>query len=103
MDVLNDPFVRELVRGTRAAHTELLYGAVSDKSTYGTEEHVVRLSRVLTATRSALFVIGDASEENADEVILGAALNVVLDGALTLLDERLHAERDDGTRPVVQH
>ena len=40
VQLLDDPFVRELMDGARA-RTELLDGAVRDVSSYGTEEHVV--------------------------------------------------------------
>ncbi len=97
VDVLDDPFVRELMGGVRV-HTELLYSAARDASIYGTEDHVVTLSRILAATMSELFASADDAEEDADEGILRAALALVLDDAVTLLEEgpMLGEEKETG-------
>ena len=99
VDMLDDPFVRELVVGTR---TERLYRAVRDVSAYGTDEHVVKLSRVLTETANGLLSIESDAQEDADEVILRAALELVLAGAVTLLDEPLRAGRGKQAQDFVQ-
>ncbi len=100
VDVLDDPFVRELMDGV-GAHTESLHRAVRDASIYETEDQVLTLSRVLTATRSGLRA--SAEDEGADE-ILRAALALVLDDAATLLEQSLPgAEREKRVRDAVQH
>ncbi len=94
VDVLDDPFVRELMDGV-GAHTESLHRAVRDASIYETEAYVLTLSRVLTATRSRL--LASAEDEGADEEILRAALVLVLDDAASLLEQSLPgAERENG-------
>ncbi len=103
VDVLDDPFVRELMDGV-GAHTESLHRAVRDASIYKTEDQVLTLSRVLTATRSGLFASAEDAEEDADEEILRAALELVLDDAATLLEQSLRgAEREKRVRDAVQH
>ena len=100
-NLLDDPFVRELMDGV-GAQTESLHRAVRDASVYGTEDHVLTLSRVLTATRSGLFA--SAEDEGADEEILRAALALVLDDAAALLEQSLpSAEGEQRGRDVVQH
>ncbi len=91
VDVLDDPFVRELMDGV-GAHTESLHRAVRDASIYGTQDQVLTLSRVLTATKSGLFASGDNAEEDPDEEVLRAALALVLDDAATLLERPLPSE-----------
>ncbi len=103
VELLDDPFVRELMGGVRV-HTELLYGAARDASIYGTEDHVVTLSRILAATMSELFASADDAEEDADEAILRAALALVLDDAVTLLERPLPgAEGEQRGRDEVHH
>ncbi len=84
--LLDDPFVRELMDGARA-RTDVLDGAVQDASYYGTPRHIIALSSALTITRSRLALNDDEAEENEDEWILGAALTLMLDDALMLLEE----------------
>ncbi len=103
VDLLDDPFVRELMGGVRV-HTELLYSAARDASIYGTEDHVVTLSRILAATRGALFASADDAEEDADKVILGGALALVLDDAARLLERPPPGtEREKHGRDLVHH
>ena len=103
VDLLDDPFVRELMDGV-GAHTESLHRAVRDASIYKTEDHVLTLSRVLTATRSGLFASAEDAEEDADDEIVRAAFALVLDDAATLLEQSLPgAQREKRGRDVVQH
>ena len=103
VNLLNDPFVRELMDGV-GAYTESLHRAVRDASIYGTQDQVLTLSRVLTATKSGLFAIGDNAEEDPDEEVLRAALALVLDDAATLLERPLPSEeREKRGRDAVQH
>ena len=81
VQLLDDPFVREMMDGV-GAHAASLHRAVRDASIYGTEDRMLTLSRVLTATRSGLFASADDAEEDADEEILRAALALVLDDAV---------------------
>ncbi len=98
VNLLDDPFVRELMGGV-GVHTESLHRAMRDASVHATEGHVLTLSRVLTATKSGLFASAKDAEEDADEEILRAALELVLDDAATLLEQSLTGvERD-----AVQH
>lgn len=85
-DLLDDPFVRELMDGARA-RTDVLDGAVQDASRYGTPRHILALFSALTVTRSRLVLNDDRAEENEDEWILRAALTLMLDDALMLLEE----------------
>ncbi len=82
VDLLNDAFVRELIDGART-RTDVLDGAVQDASHYGTPRHILALSSALTVTRNRLV----PSEDDADDVILRAALTLMLDDALMLLAE----------------
>lgn len=103
VNLLDDPFVRELMDGV-GAHTESLHRAVRDASVYGTEDHVLTLSRVLTATRSGLLASAKDAEEEPDEEILRAALALVLDDAAALLEQSLPStEGEQRVRDVVQH
>ena len=103
VDLLDDPFVRELMDGV-GAHTESLYRAVRDASIYKTEDQVLTLSRVLTATKSGLFASAEDAEAGPDEEVLRAALALVLDDAATLLEQSLPgAEREKRVRDAVQH
>ena len=86
VDLFNDPFVRELMDGARA-RTDVLDGAVQDASRYGMPGHILALSSALTVTRSRLVLKDDKAEENEDEWILRAALTLMLDDALMLLEE----------------
>ena len=86
VQLLDDPFVRELMDGARA-RTDVLDGAVRDASHYGMPRHILALSSALTVTRSRLVLNDDRAEENEDEWILGAALTLMLDDALMLLEE----------------
>ena len=86
VDLLNDAFVRELMDGARA-RTDVLDGAVRDASHYGMPRHILALSSALTVTRSRLVLNDDKAEENEDESILRAALTLMLDDALMLLEE----------------
>ena len=102
-EMLNDPFVRELVRGA-GSHTELLYSAVRDVSAYRMEEQVEKLSQVLTATKRALFASAEDAEEDPDGEIVRAALALVLDDAATLLEQSVPgAEREKRVRDMAQH
>ncbi len=86
VDLLDDAFVRELMHGARA-RTDVLDGAVRDVSHYTTPRHILALSSALTVTRSRLVLNDDRAEENEDAWILGAALTLILDDALMLLEE----------------
>ncbi len=86
VDLLDDAFVRELMDGARA-RTDVLDGAVRDASHYGMPRHILALSSALTVTRSRLVLNDGPAEENEDEWILGAALTLMLDDALMLLEE----------------
>ncbi len=103
VELLDDPFVRELMGDVRV-HTELLYSAARDASIYGPEDHLVTLSRILAATMSELFASADDAEEDADEEILSAALVLMLDDAVTLLERPLPgAEEEQRGRDEVNH
>ncbi len=84
IDVLNDPFVSELLDAT-GTHAEPVYAAARNASISKTEEHLLKLSRILTATAGDLRRIESDVEEAPDEAILRAALALVLDDAATLL------------------
>ena len=86
VDLLDDAFVRELMDGARA-RTDVLDGAVQDASHYGTPRHILALSSALTVTRNRLVLNDDKAEANEDESILRAALTLMLDDALMLLEE----------------
>ncbi len=86
VDLLDDPLVREL-QGAIGFATVLLDAAVRDASRYGTPDDIAALSRALTDTRRRLVPSEDDAEEDADEVILRAALVLMLDDALMLLEE----------------
>ena len=104
-DLLDDPFVRELLDRV-AAHTQLLHTAVRDAATYGTEDHILTLSRVLTVSRNELLAPadGDDAEEDPDGVILRAALALVLDDAAALLEPRPPSgEREKRERDLAQY
>ncbi len=103
VNLLDDPFVRELMGGV-GAHTESLHHAVRDASIYGTEDRMLTLSRILAATRSELFASADDAEEDVDEVILRGALALVLDDAATLLEKPLLSpEQETRGRDDVHH
>ncbi len=103
VNLLDDPFVRELMDGV-GAYTESLHRAVRDASIYKTEDQVMTLSRVLTATRSGLFASAEDAEEDADDEIVRAALALVLDDAAALLEQSLpSAEGETRVRDVLQH
>ena len=100
VNLLEDPFVRELM-GAVGAHTESLHWAMRDASIHVTKDHVLTLSRVLAATKSGLFASAKDAEDDADEEILRAVLELMLDDAATLLEQSLPgAER---VRDAVQH
>ncbi len=84
--LLDDPFVRELMDGARA-RTDVLDGAVRDASRYGMPRHILALSSALTVTRNRLVLNDDRAKENEDAWILRAALTLMLDDALMLLEE----------------
>ncbi len=86
VQLLDDPFVRELMDGARA-RTDVLDGAVRDASRYGMPRHILALSNALTVTRNRLVLNDDRAEENEGEWILRAALTLMLDDALMLLEE----------------
>ncbi len=90
VNLLNDALVRELMDGARA-RTDVLDGAVQDASYYGTPRHILALSSALTDTRNRLA----PSEEDADDVILRAALTLMLDDALMLLEEPPPMRREE--------
>ncbi len=86
VQLLDDLFVRELMDGARA-RTDVLDGALQNASHYGMPRHILALSSALTVTRSRLVLKDDKAEENEDEWILRAALTLMLDDALMLLEE----------------
>ncbi len=86
VDLLDDAFVRELMDGARA-RTDVLDGAVRDASRYGMPRHILALSNALTVARNRMVLNDDRAEENEDEGILRAALTLMLDDALMLLEE----------------
>ena len=86
MDLLDDPFVRELMDGV-GADAASLHGAARDASISRTTAHVLTLSRVLALTRSGLSVRAHDGEEDLDD-ILRAALELVLEDAAALLEPR---------------
>ena len=100
MQLLDDPFVRELMDGV-GAHAASLHDAARDASISRTTAHVLTLSRVLALTRSGLFVRADDGEEDPDEEVLRAALALVLDDAATLLERP--SPREERERDVVLH
>ncbi len=106
VDLLDDPLVRELQVAIRVP-TVLLDAAVRDASRYGTPDDIEALSRALTDTRSRLVPSEDDAEEDADEVILRAALVLMLDDARALLEEpSMRSEETeelgtDDTNPMV--
>ena len=103
VDLLDDPFVRELMDGV-GADAESLHGAARDASISRTTEHVLTLSRVLVLTRNGLFARTDDGEEDPDAEILRAALEVVLNDAVALLEQPLPgAEEEKRGRDVVLH
>ncbi len=87
VQLLDDPFVRELMVGV-GADAASLHGAARDASISRTTAHVLTLSRVLALTRGELFVRADDGEEDPDDEILRAALELVLDDAAALLEPR---------------
>ena len=87
VQLLDDPFVRELMDGV-GADAESLHGAARDASISRTTAHVLTLSRVLALTRSGLSVRADDGGEDPDDEILRAALELVLDDAMSLLASR---------------
>ena len=103
MDMLNDPFVSELLDATRT-HAEPVYAAARIASISETEDHLVNLSRILTATAGDLLSIESGVEEAPDEVILRAALALVLDDAARLLQEPpLGPEEQDREPDLVRY
>ena len=103
IDVLNDPFVSELL-GATGTHTEPVYTAARNASISETEEHLLKLSHILTATAGDLLSIESDVEEGPDEGILRAALALVLDDAATLLQgPPLGPERQDRESDLVQY
>ena len=106
VNLLDDPFVHELMDMVGPRIGESLHSAVRDPSVTEAEGGILALSRILTAARSQLLTPadGDAVEENPDAVILRAALVLVLDDAATLLEKPLPSEeREKRGRDVVQH
>jgi hypothetical protein len=85
VQLLDDPFIRELMYGLRA-DDEPLHAAVQDASFSRTTAHVLALSRVLLLTRSGLFVRADDAEEDPDDEIHRAVLELMLDDAAALLE-----------------
>ena len=107
MDLLDDPFVRELMDGV-GAHAASLHDAARDASISRTTAHVLTLSRVLALTRNGLFARADDGEEDPDDEILRAALELVLDDAAALLEPRPQSveeekEEEQRGRDVVHH
>ncbi len=105
VQLLDDPFVRELMDGVGADATSL-HDAARDASVSRTTAHVLTLSRVLALTRSGLSVRLDDGEEDPDDEILRAALKLVLDDAAALLEPRPESveeekEEEQGGRDVV--
>ncbi len=94
VQLLDDPFVRELMDGARA-RTDVLNGAVRDASRYGMPRHILALSSALTVTRNRLDLSDDPVEDNEDAWILGAALTLMLDDALILLEEPLSIRSEE--------
>ena len=107
MDLLDDPFVRELMDGV-GADAASLHGAARDASISRTTAHVLTLSRVLALTRGGLSVRPDDGEEDPDDEILRAALELVLDDAAALLEPRPQSVEEEKAeeqrgRDVVHH
>ena len=105
-DLLDDPFVHELMDRVGPRIGESLHSAVRDPSVTEAEGDILAQSRILTAARSQLLAPadGDAVEEDPDALILRAALVLVLDDAATLLERPLPREgREKRGRDVVQH
>ncbi len=94
VQLFDDPFVRELMNGIGADATALR-SAARDASTSRTTAHVLTLSSVLMQTRSGLFVRADDSGEDADDEILGAALELILDYAVALLGQPPPSAEED--------
>jgi hypothetical protein len=103
VQLLDDPFVRELMYGVGADVTSL-NRAVRDVSISGTQDHVVTLSHTLAATRSELLAGADDEEEDGEEEILRSVLELVLDDAATLLERPSSGvEREQRGRGVEIH
>ena len=105
-DVLDDPFVRELMDRVGPRLDAPLDNIGQDPSVTEVERSIVTLSRFLTEVRSQLLVRadGEASEEDPDAVILRAALLLVLDDAATMLDRPSpREEQGEAGRDVLQH
>lgn len=85
LQLLDDPFVRELMRGV-GTHTRSLDDAARDVVTSPTTEHVLALSRVVTLAKHRLSTAANDGEDNPDREILRAILELVLDDATVLLE-----------------
>ncbi len=107
VQLLDDPFVRELMDGV-GADAASLHDAARDASISRTAAHVLTLSRVLALTRSGLSVSPDDREENPGDEVFRAALKLVLDDAAALLEPRPQSvdeekEEEQRGRDVVHH
>ncbi len=108
VQLLDDPFVRELMDGVGADATSL-HDAARDASISRTTAHVLTLSRALALTRSGLSIRPDNGEEDPDDEILRVALELVLDDAAALLEPRPESAEEEKEeekqrgRDVVHH
>ena len=80
VDLLNDPFVREMMRATRGSFAAL-ESAVLDATHYGGQEQTRALARIIAETRSGLVGAREEADGGADEAILRSALVMVLEDA----------------------
>jgi hypothetical protein len=101
VDLLDDPFVREL-QDAVGAPTNSLYDAVRNASRYGTADDILTLSRVLTDTRRRLIASANHVEDDPDGVILRAELELMLDDVAMLLEPPPQSEQGKRERDVVQ-
>ncbi len=109
VQLLDDPFVRELMDGVGADAASLHDAARDASSISRTTAHVLTLSRALALTRSGLSIRPDEGEEDPDDEILRVALELVLDDAAALLEPRPESAEEEKEeekqrgRDVVHH
>ncbi len=105
-DMLDDPFVRELMDRVGLQLDVSPHSSGTDPSMAGSEHGILALSRSLTEARDQLRqgAYGDGAEEDPDEVIIRDILLLVLDDAVVLLESPSpREERGEPGRDVVQH
>lgn len=98
MEMLDDPFVRDLMRDTGVPFAAL-ERAMRDATSYGGQQQIEALARVIAETRSGLMVASQDAQEGTDQAILRAAVAFVLEDAARWLERDAEDSRDeDDTR-----